>query len=367
MIDVFATSGGSDLQVKGIPGVLATTPMLTDPGSNRFYARVHLTGAAPANVTVENISDKPVSSSTVPVTAPVGITITKADYDGANLTVAATSTNGYPLTVVGVGDLTDATAKSFPVGAPPASVTVKNAAAGTATLPVTITGGLASQAALPPVTPAPDPGPVVDTGNGPVTTGPQATIVAAASSVSRGTSTTLDGSASSGATSYAWSQVSGPAVDIVGANTAKPTVNVPFYAKTGDTKPVATSAVGPAVIKLTITGVGADGQPTTSETTFNLGITNDNVAITTARHRRGNELRIDGTSTLPGATGVLTPATSVVVYDTTPGRAVTKLGNAQVDTLGNWSLKQKPGPTQQITKVLVQSTRGGTAEPPVTP
>jgi hypothetical protein len=367
MLDVFATSGGSELQVKGVNGVMATTPMVTDPGSNRFYARVHLTGPAPANVTVENISDKPTSTSIVPVTAPVGITITQADYDGSNLTVAATSTNGYPLTVVGLGDLPDATAKAFSVGAPPASVTVKNAAGGTATLPVTITGGSASSVALPPVAPAADPGPVVDTGTGAVATGPQATIVAAAGTVKRGESTTLDGSFSSGATSYAWSQDSGPEVTIAGADTAKPTVTVPFYAKTTDTSPRTTSAVGPAVIRLTVTGTGADGTTQTDTTTFDLGIVNDNVAITTARHRLGTELRIDGTSTVPGATGPLTPGTSVVVYDTTAGRAVTKLGNVQVDNLGNWSLKLKPGPRSQVSRVLVQSTRGGTAESPVTP
>jgi hypothetical protein len=367
MLDVFATSAGSDLQVKGVNGVMETTPMLTDPGSNRFYARVHLTGPAPANVTVENISDKPISTSSVPVTAPVGITITQADYDGGNLTVAATSTNGYPLTVVGLGDLPDATAKSFPVGAPPASVTVKNTTGGTATLPVTITGGPASPAALPPVAPAPDPGPVVDSGTGAVATGPQATIVAAAGSVMRGASTTLDGSFSSGATDYAWSQESGTEVTINGANTAKPTVTVPFYAKTTDTAPRTTSPVGPAVIKLTVSGIDADGNPTTNSTTFNLGVVNDNVAIGTARHRLGTELRIDGTSNVPGATGTLTPGTAVVVYDATAGRAVTKLGNVQVDTLGNWTLKLRPGPSRQVGRVLVQSTRGGTAESAVTP
>ena len=360
MLDVFATSTGGDLQVKGVDGVIPTTPMLSDPGSNRYYARVPVTGTAPANVTIQNISDKPISTSSVPVTAPVGITITQANYDGANLTVAASSTTGYPLTVVGVGSLPDATVKSFPVAAPPASVTVKNAAGGTATLPVTITGGLASPAALPPVAPAPDPGPVVDTGTGGVATGPQATIVAAAGSVARGTSTTLDGSASSGATTYTWSQVDGPKVNFSATDVAKPTVTVPFYAKTTDTAPLTASSVGPAVIQLTITGVGADGTPASDSTTFDLGIVNDNVAVTTSRHRLGTELRIDGTSTLPGATGTLTPATSVVVYDTTPGRAVRKLGNAAVDTLGNWSLKQRPGPTTQVRNVTVQSTRGGT-------
>ena len=361
MLDVFAASGGAELQVQGVDGVMATTPMLTDPGSDRFYARVHLTGPAPANVTVQNISDKPVSTSTIPVTKPAGITITKADYDGAHLSVAATSTNGYPLTVVGVGDLPDATAKSFPVGAPPASVTVENVAGGSATLPVTITGGPASPASLPPVTPAPDPGPVVDTGNGPVATGPQATIVATAGSVVRGASTTLDGSASNGATSYTWSQVSGPEVTITGSTAAKATVSVPFYARTTDTAPRTTDPAGPAVIRLTITGVGPDGASTTDSTTFELGIVKDNLTITTARHRLGSELRIDGTSTVSGSTGTLTPATSVVVYDDTPGRPVTKMGNAQVDTLGNWSLKLKPGPTRQVSSVQVQSTRGGTA------
>ena len=72
-------------------------------------------------------------------------------------------------------------------------------------------------------------------------------------------------------------------------------------------------------------------------------------------------------SAVPGATGPLTPGTAVVVYDTTAGRAVTKLGNVQVDNLGNWSLKLRPGPRSQVGQVLVQSTRGGTAESAVTP
>jgi hypothetical protein len=71
-------------------------------------------------------------------------------------------------------------------------------------------------------------------------------------------------------------------------------------------------------------------------------------------------MRIEGTSTL-GTTTLLIPATTVVVYDTTPGRPVTKLGTAQVDTLGAWSLRAKPGPNRQITSVLVQTSRGGTA------
>ena len=95
--------------------------------------------------------------------------------------------------------------------------------------------------------------------------------------------------------------------------------------------------------------------------TVNLTVQTDTVTVAGSRHRLGTELRVTGTSTLAGNTAVLVPATTVVIYDTTPGRAVTKIGTAQVDTLGAWSYRAKPGPNRQITSVLVQSSRGGTA------
>jgi len=49
-----------------------------------------------------------------------------------------------------------------------------------------------------------------------------------------------------------------------------------------------------------------------------------------------------------------------VVYDATRATPV-KLGTAQVDTLGAWTYKAKPGPSQQITRVIIESSRGGTA------
>src|SRR4051795_878946 len=125
MLDVFASSSNSaQLQVEGAG--LQTTPMVTDPDSGRFYARIALNGAAPSSVKVVNIADKPASSSVVNVTRPSGITITQASYDGTSLTVAANSTNGYPVHVVGVGDLTDSSPKTFNVLAPGGTVTVKN-------------------------------------------------------------------------------------------------------------------------------------------------------------------------------------------------------------------------------------------------
>ena len=367
MIDVFASSGnGAQLQIDGQAGAFETTPMLSDPDTGRYYARVQFTGTAPTSVKVTNIGDKPASSSQINVTKPSGVMITKAIYDGTNLTVGATSTVGYPLTVTGLGTL-EASAtgtgaeKSFPVKAPPATVTVKTADGGSASLPVTISGGAATPVGLDPVTPAPDPGPVVDTGSGPVPgeTQPTAAVATAASTtVTRGGTVQLDGSASTGAASYKWLQVSGPTVTISGDTAAKPTVTLPFYAKTTDTAPLAASTNGPIQLQLIVTDTNGIGS---APATVNLTVQTDTVAVAGSRHRLGTELRVTGTSTLAGNTAVLVPATTVVIYDTTPGRAVSKIGTAQVDTLGAWSYRAKPGPNRQITSVLVQSSRGGTA------
>ncbi|UKA54164.1 hypothetical protein LFT45_21090 [Arthrobacter sp. FW305-BF8] len=367
MIDVFASSGnGAQLQIDGQAGTFETTPMLSDPDTGRYYARVQFTGTAPTSVKVTNIGDKPASSSQINVTKPSGLMITKAIYDGTNLTVGATSTAGYPLTVTGLGTM-EASAtgtgaeKSWPVKAPPATVTVKTPEGGTATLPVTISGGAATPVGLDPVAPAPDPGPVVDTGTGPVAgeTQPAAAVAAAASTaITPGGTVQLDGSTSTGAASYKWLQTGGPKVAVSGDTTAKPTITLPFYAKNTDTAPLAASTNGPVVMQLIVTDTNGIGS---APATVNLTVQPDTVAVAGSRHRLGTELRVTGTSTLAGNTAVLAPATTVVIYDTTPGRAATKIGTAQVDTLGAWSYRAKPGPNRQITSVLVQSSRGGTA------
>ncbi|WP_326966335.1 hypothetical protein [Arthrobacter sp. CG_A4] len=375
MIDVFASSGPeSQLQVDGQAGKFETTPMANDADSGRYYARIKVAGTAPAAIKVSNIGDKPASSSLINVTKPSGVAITKALYDGASLTVAAYSTEGYPLTVTGLGTLDEPapgtpSEKSFPTKAPPATVTVKTASGGSASLPVTVNGGAATPVGLAPVTPAPDPGPIVDTGNGPGPVGPTApatataTATASSPTMTRGSTVQLDGSASTGAVSYKWRQVSGPAVTISSDTAVKPLISIPYYAKNTDTAPLTVKADEPVRIDLVVTGKNGLGS---APAAVELAIRTDNVTIGAgSRHRVGTELRIVGTSTLAGA-GALMPATTVVIYDTSPGRPVAKLGTAQVDNLGAWSLKAKPGPTRQITSVLVQSTRGGTATGAVT-
>ncbi|MDQ0673929.1 hypothetical protein QFZ36_001490 [Pseudarthrobacter siccitolerans] len=371
MIDVFATSGpDSQLQVDGQGSVFETTPMISDPGSGRYYARIKLNGTAPDSIKITNIGDKPASSSTVNVANPSTISVTKATFDGTTLTVGAVSSEAGALTVSDVGTLDNpapgtATEKSFPVKAPPANVTVKSASGSSASLQVTVSGGGATPVGLDPVAPQPDPGPVVVTegGSGTVTppaTDPATTATATAASptLTRGGSVQLDGSASTGAVTYNWRQVSGPAVTISSDTAAKPVVSIPFWARTTDTAPLKDPADGTVRIELVVTDKnGVSSTPAGVD----LAIQTDTVTVDPgSRHRIGTEMRIQGTSSL-GTTTLLIPATTVVIYDTTPGRSVTKLGTATVDTLGAWSLKLKPGPTNQITSVLVQTSRGGTA------
>lgn len=151
-LDVFATSKGSRLEVTGQAGKFATTAMVKDPRSDRLYARIPLEAGAslPAEVTVRNLGDVPVSSKTYKIS---GVTVNQATYDGTNLTVAATAIApaGYPLEVVGFKDATGATVKLtsaaplvIPSLAPPATVTVKHSSGATASLPVTIIAGSGS-------------------------------------------------------------------------------------------------------------------------------------------------------------------------------------------------------------------------------
>ena len=375
MLDIFASSSNSaQLQVEGQDGKFKLTPMVTDPSSGRYYARIQFTGDAPTSVKITNIADKPASSSTINVSKPSGISITKAVFDGSKLDIAATSSVGYPLEVVGLGSLAAPTAAgapaeaSFAVKAPPASITVKHAAGNTASLAVTVAGGNATEPGLDPLVPAQDPGPVIDTGSGGGSTGDPGTgntgtepltaaVTASSTTAIRGASVQLDGRSSTGEVSYQWSHVSGPEVKLSSETAANPTVTVPYWANTQDALPKGPLSAEPAKIKLVTTGAGG----ATKEAVFDLAIQNDSVTIDAgSRHRRGTELRVSGTSTLAGNTGVLSPATSIVIWNMS-GTTPVKIGTAQVDTLGAWSYKVKPGPAQQVTRVMVQSSRGGAA------
>ncbi|MFL6027685.1 MAG: hypothetical protein ACJ72G_07510 [Friedmanniella sp.] len=351
-LDVFATSKSTQLEVDKGDGY-GRTPMTNDADSDRHYARISLDGARPSSVTVRNLSDKPVSTARI---ALADVTVTEASYDGAKLTVKASGPG--TLTVEGIGKLDSDGSGQFTLAAPPASVSVKSSSGAPVSYPVSITGGEATPPGLDPVTPG-DGGPVND--NTP--DNPDLPLVAKIAEVSPalyGGTLTLDGTGSTNAKTYAWTQTGGPAAVITGGDTAKPTVKLPLYPVDPKTRTVPDSWRQPITFALTVTDAR---NQTSAPATVQIPLKRDTVTITAgARHRLGTELRIDGTSLIDGAASVLTPATKVVIWDTTPGNNRTEaLGTPNVDTLGGWTLKLKPGPTGQVTSVSVQSSRGGSA------
>jgi hypothetical protein len=362
-LDVFATSRGTQLQVDG-GDTWATSPLTSEADSDLHYARIKLTGAAPTQVTVRNIADKPVSTAVIKLT---DVSVAEATYDGTDLTVSA-SGKSYPLDVVGFGTEGDITANqgkaSFRTLAPPPTVSVKTATGAPVTVPVLFRGGRATDVALPPVTPQPDPGPVGD--NTPNNPGapevpetsddtPVAAVAPVAAPVPTGGSVTLDASASTHASTFAWQQVGGPTATLTGAGTSKPTLSVPFFTTTTATTMAPTAVAGPIKLKLVVTGPhGA-----TSERLVDVAVQSDTLTVAAgARHRLGKDLAINGTSLVGGVAGTRTPATSVVIWDVS-GTTPKKVGTAAVNTLGAWAYTAKPGPSTQITRIRVQSTRGG--------
>jgi hypothetical protein len=143
---------------------------------------------------------------------------------------------------------------------------------------------------------------------------------------------------------------------ITGDKSAKPTVTLPYFTSTAAATSAPSAAWAPVTYKVTATN--ANG---TTEQNVVIPVKKDALVIAAgSRHRIGTELRIDGTSLIDGQAGARTPPTGIVVWDTTKPATPVKLGTANVDTLGAWSLRLKPGPSVRVTSVVVQSTRGGT-------
>jgi hypothetical protein len=371
-LNVFATSeADADEVFVAAGGGVPSTPMLssgTGAGSKSFYARIDMTGKTmPTSVTVRNIGDNPVSTSQVPVSTRSQIAITDASYDGTALRVAVSAPEGTALTLAGHPEaaFTSGVA-TVPTAAPPAQVTV-NAGQQSATAPVRISGGAATPPGLEPTTKAPDPGPVcavndvvVPCGAGgvPADAAPTAKIAPVAAPIARGDSLVLDGSGSTNATSWKWTQVSGTPVTITGDTTAQPTVKPAMVATNATTLPAATKN-DPAVVQL----VASNGTKASAPVTVSVPIKADNVVVSSSRFRAGQEIRVDGTSLVPNGPLTLAPATQVAVYVAAGQPGAGKLiGTSPVDTTGAWSVRPRSttGFTA-FTAVTVVSSRGGTA------
>ncbi|HEX5495967.1 MAG TPA: hypothetical protein VFX70_15470 [Mycobacteriales bacterium] len=143
----------------------------------------------------------------------------------------------------------------------------------------------------------------------------------------------LDGTASTGAATFAWSQVSGTQVTLTGADTPHPTFVMP---------------VGTLVFQLDVSGPGGSAGDLVSITS-----TSDVLAITRAEYRPDKaEWRIEGTSSITNNNTV-----TVHLGSTTAGQII---GTGLVDVTGAWTVRVRNSPVLPIgTTVTIESSRGG--------
>jgi hypothetical protein len=165
-------------------------------------------------------------------------------------------------------------------------------------------------------------------------------------SVTQNAPVTLDGSQSVSAAKFAWTQESGPAVDLGAANGPTETFTVPTTDQ-------------PIVIRLTVRnaadGGGACAAPTCASTTVTLAPAGDTLTITKARFIPDkSRWVVTGTATVLGQN-------QVSVYSGPTIDPAKKIGVSPVDTLGNWAVDSRDSsvPLDHCGCVSVQSAHGG--------
>ncbi|MEV4279775.1 PKD domain-containing protein [Actinoplanes xinjiangensis] len=378
--------------------------------------------ATGATIEVVNAGDRPVARKTRKLVDVVRVTDARYDADAGTLTVAAASSDADStppqLSVTGFGPITG---PFTGVTAPPAAVTVTSSSGGSTTVPLTGSGqafvpdlpvanavapaaavagqkvtldGTGSTGAIDTYSWTQTSGPaVIVTGaatptasfvatqagtytfrlavSGPGGAGTPVTVsvtvtgaapavanAGADQTVIRGRTVTLDGSASTGAETYQWRQVSGPAVTLTGATGARPTFTYPSLTLPAAPGPNPTYVYTNDPVVLELTARNPSGASTSRVTVRPQAETFTGLTV---RYRTGNnEWRISGTSNLLAGqriTAVLggTPAGRVV------GTPVT------VDAAGAFSIRVTgPNPGTVRTISFVSSTGGQVLGFPVT-
>jgi hypothetical protein len=406
MLDVYANTQSDATPAIEVSGNgIDPTPLRGEAG--HYVARVPFAAAPPSSVTVTNTSDVPASKKTATVTDAVRITNATYDADASKLTINAQSSDTLSpptLTATGFGDLDSSGVLVVDSQSAPADVTVKSSAGGSETVPVTMTG--AGFAPTPAVAFAgPDQqvlqgatvtldggastgpisgyhwtqtaGPAVNlsdanaktttftapdvtadttltfdlTVDGPGNPEPNSvdiTVLASAppgadsnagpdQTVVQNSAVKLDGSGSTDATSYAWTQTGGPTVTLTGAKTATPSFTMP-------------KGADPLTFQLTASNAsGAD--PTPDEVVITPKP--DTVNISRAQFTRSTrEWRVEGTSDVFG------PGVTITVFNANG----TKIGPADVDTLGAWKLRISNSSVPSTATVTAKSSSGGSAQ-----
>ena len=307
--------------VSGSPftGVLAPPPTITVTSATGGTATVALIGTggtfAPA---------APVAGATANSPAIVGQTV-RLDGTGSAgeiTTYAWTQTGGPAVTLTGASTATATFVPTAPgVYAFSLAVTGPGGAATPAAVTVTVTGATAPRADA----------------------GPEQNVV-------RGRVVTLDGSRSTSVESYAWRQLSGPAVTLAGATTAKPTFTFPALVLPAVPGPNAAYVYNndPVVLELTVrnpAGVNVARTTVRPQAETLTGIT--------VRYRTGNnEWRIAGNSNL-----VQGQRLSAVLGSTLTGRVIGT--PVAVDAAGAFSIRVNGPVPGAVTTISLVTTAGG--------
>jgi hypothetical protein len=255
-VDVHATSDPGKSVKAQLPGGTSTTLRGEQDGS--YVARLPYTGTTPpTTVTVSNLSDKPQVVTHPKVTDLV--TVTDATYDSDNQTLSVTavsSDQAQPpsMTVPGFGALAAGTQTLSPaipdagdVATPALTGTVNvstqtfaNVAAPPETVDVTSSagGGVAAR--------------VRDIGSA-FASDPTSADAGSDQTVQQGQHVTLDGSASTNADTFAWTQTAGPAVTLTGADQPVATFTAPTTASTLTFRLTASSGTNQSTDDINIT------------------------------------------------------------------------------------------------------------------
>jgi hypothetical protein len=179
--------------------------------------------------------------------------------------------------------------------------------------------------------------------------GPDQTVV-------RGRVVTLNGSTSTAAETYSWRQVSGPAVTLQGATTAKPTFTYPLQTLPAVPGPNAAYAFdnNPVVLALTVTNLAGSS---TAQVVVRPQL--ETISQVVGRYRTRGEWRVDAVTNLLAGQRV-----AVVLGSTLNGQVI---GVATVDAVGAISLRAAtPAPGTIRTISLVSTTGGRVLGAPVT-
>lgn len=184
------------------------------------------------------------------------------------------------------------------------------------------------------------------------------TVAVEALDADRGRQVTLDASASTAATGFAWTQVSGPTVTLSDPGVAKPTFTFPTMAipsaPTGDPGYV----VDDTPVVLQVAAVGTDGVADPTPVTVTVTPTKDALSGVTARYRTRGEWRVEGITSIPAGQRI-----AVVLGPDATGPLV---GTATADELGGFGYRGGGPAAGTLRRVTLVSESGGVVSSPVT-